>query len=73
MGLFRVLSNVRDRHDFYPQDFDYAERQRPDFRLVITFLWHDLFDVDTEGNSHNPASQHGQNFTFVIVKTTRKF
>ncbi len=30
---------------------------RPDFRLVITFLWSDLHNVDTEGNSSNPASQ----------------
>src|SRR5215213_7425264 len=29
---------------------------RPDFRLVITFLWGDFHNVDTDGNSHNPAS-----------------
>jgi len=30
---------------------------RPDFRLVITFLWADLHNVDTDGNSYNPASR----------------
>ncbi len=40
-----------------PQYFINAERERPDFRLVITFLWHDLFNVDTDGNSYNPASR----------------
>lgn len=34
-----------------------AERERPDFRLVITYLWHDLYKVDTDGNSYNPASR----------------
>jgi hypothetical protein len=40
-----------------PQYFVNAERERPDFRLVITYLWHDLFNVDTEGDSQNPASR----------------
>ena len=40
-----------------PQYFVKAERERPDFRLVIAYLWHDLFNVDTEGDSHNPASR----------------
>lgn len=32
-------------------------RERPDFRLVITFLWHDGKDVDSEGNAFpSPAS-----------------
>jgi hypothetical protein len=39
------------------QYFINAERDRPDYRLVITFLWHDLFNVDTDGDSHNPASR----------------
>ena len=30
---------------------------RPDFRLVISFLWGDSQDVDTEGDSYNPASR----------------
>ena len=30
---------------------------RPDFRLVISFLWRDFHNVDTDGNSHNPASR----------------
>ena len=34
-----------------------AEQERPDFRLVITYLWHDLYNVDTDGNSYNPASR----------------
>jgi hypothetical protein len=40
-----------------PQYFISAERERPDFRLVITFLWHDLFNVNTDGDSYNPASR----------------
>jgi hypothetical protein len=34
-----------------------APGERPDFRLVITFLWHDGQNVDTDGNSYNPASR----------------
>ena len=34
-----------------------APRERPDFRLVIAFLWHDEQNVDTEGNSDHPASR----------------
>jgi hypothetical protein len=30
---------------------------RPDFRLVLTFLWGDDRTCDTEGNSRNPASR----------------
>ena len=30
---------------------------RPDFRLVVTFLWGDFHSVDTEGDSYNPASR----------------
>jgi hypothetical protein len=30
---------------------------RPDFRLVLTFLWGDRRNCDTDGNSHNPASR----------------
>jgi hypothetical protein len=29
---------------------------KPDFRLVISFLWDDLHNVDTEGDADNPAS-----------------
>ena len=39
------------------QYFVRAERERPDFRLVITYLWHDLYNVDTDGDSYNPASR----------------
>ena len=31
--------------------------ERPDFRLVIAFLWRDGQNVDTEGDSHHPASR----------------
>jgi hypothetical protein len=34
-----------------------APSERPDYRLVIAFLWHDGQNVDTEGNSDNPASR----------------
>ena len=30
---------------------------RPDFRLVLTFLWSDDRDCDTDGNSSSPASR----------------
>jgi hypothetical protein len=30
---------------------------KPDFRLVITFLWRDLHNVDTDGDSYNAASR----------------
>jgi hypothetical protein len=30
---------------------------RPDFRVVIAFLWGDWENVDTEGNAANPASR----------------
>jgi hypothetical protein len=30
---------------------------RPDFRLVLTFLWGDDRNCDTDGNSRNPASR----------------
>jgi hypothetical protein len=30
---------------------------RPDFRLVLTFLWDDQRNCDTDGNAHNPASR----------------
>src|SRR5258708_19192620 len=33
-----------------------APKPRPDFRLVITFLWHDGQNVDTEGDCEHPAS-----------------
>jgi len=29
----------------------------PDFRLIIAFLWSDFQNVDTDGNSNNPASR----------------
>ena len=33
-----------------------APKPRPDFRLVIAFLWHDGQSVDTEGDCEHPAS-----------------
>jgi hypothetical protein len=30
---------------------------RPDFRLVVSFLWSEMHDVDSDGNSFNPASR----------------
>jgi hypothetical protein len=30
---------------------------RPDFRLVLTFIWGDQCNCDTDGNSFNPASR----------------
>ena len=30
---------------------------RPDFRLVIAFLWAEMHNVDSDGNSDNPASR----------------
>ena len=34
-----------------------VNRDRPDFRTVIAFLYGDFHEVDTEGNSSNPASR----------------
>ncbi|UKN02702.1 hypothetical protein K6119_04135 [Paracrocinitomix mangrovi] len=34
---------------------------RPDFRLVCTWVTQDLENVDTEGDSHNPASREWTN------------
>jgi hypothetical protein len=31
--------------------------ERPDFRLIISFLWGDFHDVDSDGDSSNPASR----------------
>jgi hypothetical protein len=30
---------------------------RPDFRLVVSFLWSDMHNVDSDGDSYNPASR----------------
>ena len=30
---------------------------RPDFRTVISFLWSDFHEVDSDGDSYNPASR----------------
>lgn len=32
-------------------------KERPDFRLIITWLWKDFHNVDTDGNASNPASK----------------
>jgi hypothetical protein len=34
-----------------------ANGPRPDFRLFIPFLWNEEHDVDSDGNSYNPASR----------------
>lgn len=33
------------------------KKERPDFRLIISWLWDDEHDTDTEGDSYNPASR----------------
>lgn len=43
-----------------------APNPRPDFRLVIAFLWHDGQNVDTDGDCDHPAS-HG--WTELYVKS----
>ncbi len=40
------------------QYFVKAERERPDFRLVITYLWHDLYNVDTDGGFIQSSQSH---------------
>jgi hypothetical protein len=37
--------------------------ERPDYRLVTTYLWHDFHNVDTSGNSYNPASREWTELT----------
>lgn len=44
---------MNDEHEFLVR----LEGPRPDFRTVISFLWSDFHNVDSEGNSHNPASR----------------
>lgn len=34
-----------------------TDAPRPDYRLIITFLWNDDHDVDTDGDARNPASK----------------
>jgi len=43
---------MKHSHLFYVN----ATGPRPDFRLVLTFVWGDGVDFDTDGNSSNPAS-----------------
>jgi hypothetical protein len=52
MARFTVRRH-RIVHTFYTT----TPGKRPDFRLVIAFLWHDGKSVDTEGNSYHPASR----------------
>lgn len=40
-------------HYFYIQ----PNGPRPDFRLLKAFLWHEGQNVDSDGDSHNPASR----------------
>lgn len=37
--------------------FIQPQTPRPDFRLVISFLWDASAEVDTEGDANNPASR----------------
>ena len=39
-----------------PRFYVTAPNPRPDFRLVIAFLWHDDQNVDTDGDCDHPAS-----------------
>lgn len=41
-----------------PRFFFQPQNPRPDFRLIVTFLWGDFHNVDTEGDSYNPASRN---------------
>jgi hypothetical protein len=50
--FFYQFSEVEMTHYFVQ-----PQTSRPDFRLVIAFLWRDSQDVDTDGNSDNPASR----------------
>lgn len=40
-----------------------APNERPDFRLLIAFLWDDKKDVDSDGNSINPADRNWTELT----------
>jgi hypothetical protein len=40
-----------------PKFFVKPTSLRPDYRLVLTFLWGDDRDCNTDGNSRNPASR----------------
>ena len=36
--------------------FIVTDKARPDFRLLVSFLWGDEHDVDTDGDAKHPAS-----------------
>src|SRR6476620_4718467 len=38
---------------------------RPDYRVVISFLWSDEQNVDTDGDSYNPASR---TWTYLFIR-----
>lgn len=38
--------------------FLWTSNERPDFRLVKTWLWDETHNTDSDGNSYNPASRH---------------
>lgn len=40
-----------------------APNERPDYRLLIVFLWDDKKDVDSDGNSMNPADRNWTELT----------
>jgi hypothetical protein len=41
-----------------PKIFLKTSSDRPDFRLVKTWLWDETHNTDSDGNSYNPASRH---------------
>lgn len=44
---------MSDEHQFFVR----IDGPMPDYRTVISFLWSDLHNVDSDGDSHNPASR----------------
>lgn len=37
--------------------------ERPDYRRIVSFLWSDLQNVNSDGNSYNPASREWTELT----------
>jgi hypothetical protein len=48
---------ARSEHQMKSSLFIRPAGPRPDFRLLITFLWSEMHNVDSEGDAHNPASR----------------
>lgn len=40
-----------------------VNKERPDYRRIKSFLWNDLQNVNSDGNSHNPASREWTELT----------